>query len=141
MKPRIRRADESEEVLTEERCHILEISGRSDDPDLSIARARVEPGVTTQLHALEIAERYIIVSGQGEMELGGGQGPGGGPMAEGEHAEVSRPQAERSVVRPGDVVLIPPGVPQRITNTGAEDLVFYCICTPAWEEEVYKSLE
>lgn len=122
------RPDEAAEFFTEERCHILEISGRLDDPALSIARARVEPGVTTQLHALDIAERYVIVSGEGRMELGA---EGGGPDG----------TLEPTPVGPGDAVLIPPHVPQRITNTGTEDLVFYCFCTPAWREGVYRALE
>lgn len=124
MKTGVRRPDPESESLTEERCHIVEVSGRPEDPELSIARARVEAGVTTQLHALDgIAERYLIVEGEGRMETG--------------HAMERRTAA----VGPGDVVLIPPGVPQRITNTGTADLVFYCLCTPAWKEEAYRSLE
>lgn len=124
MKSGVRRPDPSSESFTEERCHIVEVSGRPEDPELSIARARVEPGVTTQLHALDdIAERYLIVEGEGRMETG--------------HAMARR----TADVRPGDVVLIPPGVPQRITNTGDADLVFYCLCTPAWRDAAYRSLE
>lgn len=124
MKSGVRRPDPASESLTQERCHIVEVSGRPEDPELSIARARVEPGVTTQLHALDgIAERYLIVEGEGRMETG--------------HAMERRTAA----VGPGDVVLIPPGVPQRITNTGTDDLVFYCLCTPAWKDEAYRSLE
>lgn len=124
MKSGVRRPDPESESLTEERCYIVEVSGRPEDPELSIARARVEPGVTTQLHALDgIAERYLIVEGEGRMETG--------------HAMERRTAA----VEPGDVVLVPPGVPQRITNTGTGDLVFYCLCTPAWKDEAYGSLE
>ncbi|MFW6085130.1 MAG: cupin domain-containing protein [Gemmatimonadota bacterium] len=130
MKKGIRRLNEHAEFQTEERCHIVEISGKKDDPDLSIARARVEPGVTTQLHTLDIAERYLVVSGEGEMEYGT-------DVVAGE----SDPDLERRSVGPGDVVLVPPGVAQRITNKGDEDLVFFCVCTPAWEEGVYNSLE
>ena len=64
MKPQILRADDSAEFPTEERCHILEISNSSSDAELSIARARVEPGVTTALHRVtDTIERYIILSG------------------------------------------------------------------------------
>lgn len=118
----VHRPDESREYLSGEGCHILELSGAGHDPALSIARARVEPGVTTELHALDgIYERYLVVSGRGDVEL-----------------ETVR---DRHAVHPGDVVLIPPGVPQRITNTGQEDLVFYCLCTPPWREEAYLTLE
>lgn len=130
MKKGIRRLNEHAETYTDERAHIVEISGKKDDPDLSIARARVEPGVTTELHILDIAERYLIMQGEGEMEYGM-------DIVAGEND----PDLERRSVNPGDVVLIPPGVAQRITNTGDEDLVFFCVCTPAWEEGVYKALE
>lgn len=130
MKQGIRRLNEHAEFHTEERCHIVEISGKKDDPDMSIARARVEPGVTTQLHELDIAERYLVMQGEGEMEYGR-------DIVAGEND----PDLERRSVGPGDVVLIPPGVAQRITNTGDDDLVFFCVCTPAWEEGVYHSLE
>ena len=48
MQPPILRAHPAAEVLTDERCHILELSNSPDDPEMSIARARVEPGVTTR---------------------------------------------------------------------------------------------
>lgn len=112
---------ESDEFFTDERCHILETWNDARDPGVSVARARVEPGVTTELHVLDgVAERYLVTQGTGEMELDG---------------QVT------GVVGPGDFVYIPAGVPQRVRNTGSEDLVFYCICTPAWREEVYRSLE
>ena len=41
-------------------------------------------------------------------------------------------------VGPGDVVLIPPSVRQRIANTGREDLVFLAICTPRFRNEAYE---
>jgi mannose-6-phosphate isomerase-like protein (cupin superfamily) len=39
------------------------------------------------------------------------------------------------------VVLIPAACPQRITNTGAGDLVFLAICTPRFTYEAYEELE
>jgi mannose-6-phosphate isomerase-like protein (cupin superfamily) len=84
---------------------------------MSIAIARVEPGVTTAFHYLDgIDERYLMISGKGRMEVGD-----------------LRPQDIRS----GDVVYIPAGTKQRITNTGSEDLLFYCICTPPFDEKRY----
>jgi len=112
--------DPAREWETPERCHILELIGAGDDAQLSIARARVEPGVETQLHALvDVDERYLIVAGQGTMTVGG----------------ASRP------VGPGDVVVIPRGAPQKIANTGTLDLVFYCLCTPAFTPDCYRDLE
>ena len=78
------------------------------------------PGTTTRLHVLTgIAERYVILAGEGLVEVGG----------------------ETAPVRPGDRVLIPPGVPQRIANTGAGDLEFHCLCTPRFVAEAYVDLE
>jgi mannose-6-phosphate isomerase-like protein (cupin superfamily) len=45
-----------------------------------------------------------------------------------------------AAVRPGDVVVIPAGESQSIANTGAVDLVFYCICTPRFTPECYEAL-
>lgn len=109
------------EFLTAERCFILETYNTSNDETASIARARVRPGVTTALHALEgTTERYIIAEGRGRVEVG--------EMASAE-------------VEPGDVVVIPPGVKQRIGNLGTTDLIFYCVCTPRFRRENYRSLE
>ena len=40
------------EFYTDERCCIVELHNRAEDESCSIVRARVAPGVTTQLHAL-----------------------------------------------------------------------------------------
>mgnify|MGYP001812460097 FL=1 len=112
--------DRGSEFETPERCFIIEVSNSIADPALSIARARVAPGVTTRGHRLrDTAERYVILSGRGRMEIG------------------DRPP---EAVGPGDVVLIPPLCRQRITNTGGDDLVFLAICTPRFTEEVYEEL-
>lgn len=119
--PTIMRLRPDDEFLTQERCHIVEVANDDGDDALSIARARVEPGVTTAWHWLDgIAERYLIVSGAGRVEVG---------------------DAKPEAVGPGDVVRIPPGVRQRITNTSATDLVFYALCTPRYRDEAYHSGE
>ena len=42
----------------------------SDDPLLSIARVRVEPGKTTQWHCLRgVTERYVILESIGSVEV------------------------------------------------------------------------
>ena len=117
MKAGVRKADPSAEFGTAERCWILDTSNDDGDPALSISRARVEPGVTTEWHSLrDVDERYVIVRGRGRMDLEG----------------------ERSVdVGPDDVVRIPAGTGQRITNTGSDDLVFHCVCTPRFTPECY----
>ncbi len=121
MKAFIARQDLGREFSTPERCYITELSNSPADPDVSIARARVEPGSTTRWHRLAgTAERYVVVSGWGLMEAG------------------SLPPQE---VRPGDVVFIPPLCRQRITNIGAEDLVFLAICTPRFSPDAYEDAE
>ena len=40
-----------------------------------------------------------------------------------------------------DVVTIPAGQAQKITNTGTKSLVFLCICTPRFKQENYINLE
>jgi mannose-6-phosphate isomerase-like protein (cupin superfamily) len=117
MKAEIRHADPSKEFPTEENCFILEVANDAGDLDVSIARARVRPGVTTEWHRLErIAERYIIVRGKGRVEVG---------------------DLPPTIVTEGDVVRIPADVAQRITNIGDEDLVFFCVCSPRFVQSAY----
>jgi mannose-6-phosphate isomerase-like protein (cupin superfamily) len=121
MKETVRKQGKGEEFYTPEGCYIIELSNTPDDPDASIARARVEPGKTTRWHRLRgTAERYVILSGEGRVEMG-------------DHP----PQG----VATGDVVLIPPLCRQRVTNTGREDLIFLAVCTPRFLNEVYEDLE
>jgi len=119
--PQVRRPDEAEEYLTAERCHILETWNRPEDPSLSVARARVAPGVTTRWHRLTgICERYLILSGKGSVEVG---------------------DRLPETVGPGDLVYIPAECPQRITNLGEHDLVFVALCTPRFVPEAYADTE
>jgi mannose-6-phosphate isomerase-like protein (cupin superfamily) len=113
--------DSSAEFNTPERCLITEVLNDDSSPELSIARARVEPGITTAWHKLTgTDERYLIISGTGRMEMEG---------------------IEPANVFAGDIVCIPPETPQRITNTGSDDLLFFCACTPRFRPENYISLE
>jgi mannose-6-phosphate isomerase-like protein (cupin superfamily) len=108
------------EFWTPERCYISELLNNDRTPEVSIARTRVEPGVTTQLHSLSVAEWYVIESGSGLMTVG------------------DRTAARVTV---GDVVNIPKHRPQKIHNDGAEDLLFLCVCAPRFSQECYTSLE
>lgn len=109
------------EYFFQENCYITKMLNTEFDPEVSVVRARVLPGVTTQWHSLDgITERYLILEGTGRAEIG---------------------QDHQRDVKSGDVVTIPPGVRQRITNTGMHDLVFLAVCTPRFEEERYQSLE
>ncbi len=113
-------APDSAEVLTRERCYISELLNDERVPGVSLARCRVAPGVTTEWHRLAVAEHYVIATGHGRMELG-------------EQAPFT--------VGPGDTVVIPAGVAQRIANAGDVDLVFQCICMPRFTPDCYEPLE
>ncbi|MEM7099703.1 MAG: cupin domain-containing protein [Pseudomonadota bacterium] len=105
---------------TEERCYISEWLNDPLVTDVSLAQCRVEPGVTTQLHSLGVTERYVIDQGEGFMELDGNT-----PFK----------------VAVGDSIIIQPDQSQRIRNTGREDLIFLCICTPRFQPDHYRNLE
>ena len=112
------RADE--ELWTSERCFIREQLNDPAVAEVSLARTRVEPGMTTELHRLAVKEWYVISHGVGLMEVGD-QSP--------------------FEIGPGDVVVIPENTSQRVSNAGNEDLVFQCICIPRFTPECYESLE
>ena len=109
------------EYFTDERCHILELHNTATDPEVSLARARVEPGITTAWHAVVATiERYIVISGTGIAEVG---------------------DEPAITLNAGDHLLIPAEKKQRIHNPGSVDLIFHCICTPRFERRNYRSLE
>jgi hypothetical protein len=47
MKEKIKKQNLNNEFYTSEKCFIIELSNSPDDPEVSIARARVEPGYFT----------------------------------------------------------------------------------------------
>ena len=108
------------EFFTSEGCFITELHNTESDPAVSIARARVEPGVATALHVVAVEERYLIEQGQGLVTVG---------------------DRAPFPVAPGDVIRIPAGVPQRIQNLSPRDLIFLCVCTPRFDPILYKQLE
>ena len=96
-------------------------SGRSTFGEETRISRPISPGVTTAWHALEgVDERYIMVEGIGQMEVG---------------------ELPPTAVGPGDTVFIPAGTPQRITNLGDTDLVFYCVCSPRFTPDCYRDLD
>ena len=119
MRAEVKKHSETTEFPTKERCHITEIANDSGDEYVSIARAKVEPGITTAWHKLKgVTECYIIISGHGRVEIN-----------------------DPIDVCEGDVVRIPAGTAQRISNTGRTDLIFYAVCSPPFRNECYVSLE
>lgn len=111
--------DISKEFDTDERCSIIEILNNSDLAHISIAQARLKPGITTELHSLDGDEFYYILQGKGTAELD---------------------REQKFDLSKGDVLHIKKDQPQRIKNTGTEELVFLCICTPRFEVNNYTSL-
>lgn len=80
----------------------------------SLAEATVPPGFLTERHRHASTEEiYHIISGTGRMVLGG----------------------EAFAVHPGDSILIPPGIPHQIQNTGSTPLRLFCCCAPAYSHE------
>ncbi|MAM69661.1 MAG: cupin [Gammaproteobacteria bacterium] len=113
--------DQKSEYYFREGCFVTELSNTADDPELSIAHIRVEPGETTRWHKLlGITERYLILAGHGRVEIGD--------------------QPSRAV-HEGDVVHIQAELRQRISNTGESDLIFLALCTPRFQESAYVDLE
>jgi len=107
------------EFPTEERCTITELLNEPACPEVSLALARVAPGVTTRLHAVAgTVERYVVLAGEGIVEVDG----------------------ETARITPGDRVLVPAGVAQRVAATGPAPLEFHCVCTPRFRQEDYVDL-
>jgi len=119
-KPYFAETDLHKEFHTEERCHIIELMNLPADRSQSVARARVEPGVTTAWHRLkDTSESYYILSGKGLAEIG---------------------DDTQQEMHPHSIIKIPANMPQRITNNGEVDLVFLCFCVPAFSAENYEGL-
>ena len=114
MEPKIVKAISLTEFFTPERCFIAE---NYSSNGISIARARVKPGVTTVAHHLKgVDEIYLVTNGKGKVTVG---------------------DLEPTKVDVGDLIVIPAGTSQKITNIGKTDLVFYCICTPKFTANCY----
>lgn len=97
------------EFYTAEHYHVTEWWNTPEDPALSVARIRVEPGVRTRSYRLRgITERYLFLSGHGLVEIDG----------------------KSREVGPGDGLLIKGGSWRSITNTGDRDLGLLAICRP-----------
>ena len=90
--------------------HYRELGSQSQ----SLAEARIAAGVKTLLHCHHVSEElYHVTAGCGEMTLGD----------------------EQFAVSVGDTVCIPPTTPHCIENTGAEELVILCCCSPAYQHD------
>ncbi len=81
---------------------------------MSLAEATLYPGRRTERHTHPKSEEiYYVLEGEGAMLIAG----------------------ETRPITRGDAILIPPGSEHQTWNTGAEKLVFLCLCSPAYEHE------
>ncbi|MDH3376067.1 MAG: cupin domain-containing protein [Gammaproteobacteria bacterium] len=120
IKESIKRYNPGKESYISEGCYITELLNAPDDHTISIARARVGPGVTTKWHRLRgISERYVILEGTAKAEVG---------------------ELPPSEVNAGDIITIPSMCRQRVTNIGSGDLVFLAICTPRFIDSAYEDI-
>jgi mannose-6-phosphate isomerase-like protein (cupin superfamily) len=117
----VKKYQAEKQFTTPERCTINELLNQASDTDCSIAKASVAPGVTTQLHAVKnTIERYIILEGEAKVVIN---------HSPAEHVGYL------------DIVTIPAGQSQKITNCGQSELIFLCVCSPRFEQKNYQNLE
>jgi mannose-6-phosphate isomerase-like protein (cupin superfamily) len=112
----ISRLGELRSFITADGAQIRELVGPNwtAAQNQSLAEATVNPGEETLEHYHPKAEElYYFVSGAGRMRLG----------------------ADESGVAAGDCIVIPPGTPHKLWNTGTEPLVLLCCCAPAYSDD------
>jgi mannose-6-phosphate isomerase-like protein (cupin superfamily) len=80
----------------------------------SLAEARIAAGCATALHRHHRSEEiYHVTAGEGLMTL----------------------DDEQFAIQPGDSILIAPGTAHCVRNTGKDDLVILCCCSPAYSHD------
>lgn len=112
----VRNLEAAEPFVTADGSTIRELAGQVALPSVnqSLAEATVPVGGATTAHYHPVAEElYFITAGEGSLRL----------------ADETRD------VRPGDCIVIPPGVEHKLTNTGAGELKLLCCCAPAYRHE------
>ncbi len=110
----------SDEYYFKEGCFITELHNTPEDPEASVARARVEPGRVTRWHSLAaIRERYLILQGSGLAEI---------------DDEPPRPVAPATSCR---FRRLPPARRQH-RRDGSR---LPCVCTPRFVAAAYQDLE
>jgi mannose-6-phosphate isomerase-like protein (cupin superfamily) len=113
---RIENLERAEPFITKDGSEIRELAGTptGNSVNQSLAEAMVPPGAETEEHYHRASEEiYFFTRGAGVMKLGD----------------------EESEVSAGDTVVIPPGTPHKLRNTGAEPLKLLCCCAPPYSHE------
>ena len=110
------RLEDREPFVTADGSSIREIAGipSGNAVNQSLAEATVPVGGETIEHYHRAAEEiYHFTAGSGRMRLA----------------------SQEADVRAGDTVVIAPGVPHKLWNTGDEPLVLLCCCSPPYSHE------
>jgi mannose-6-phosphate isomerase-like protein (cupin superfamily) len=105
--------DRSAPFITKDGSQIRSILDRTNSTarQQSLAEATLPPGGCTERHRHRATEElYYVLRGRGVMTVG----------------------TETRAVGRGDGILIPPGAPHTIRNTGRAPLVFLCCCAPPY---------
>jgi mannose-6-phosphate isomerase-like protein (cupin superfamily) len=113
---RVERLDQVEAFITKDGSEIRELAGipTGNSRNQSLAEATVPPGAETEEHHHAVTEEiYLFTSGAGRMKLGD----------------------EERDISAGDTVVIPPGTPHKLWNTGTEPLKLLCCCAPPYSHE------
>ena len=113
---RIERLERVEPFITKDGSEIRELAGTptGNSANQSLAEATVAPGADTVEHYHRASEEiYVFTAGSGRMKLGD----------------------EETEVTAGDTVVIPPGTPHKLWNTGAEPLTLLCCCAPPYSDD------
>ncbi|HWI09554.1 MAG TPA: cupin domain-containing protein [Solirubrobacteraceae bacterium] len=106
----------AEAFVTLDGSTIRELAGRVSSPTekQSLAEAIVPVGGATAEHYHVVSEElYFFTAGTGRLRVAG----------------------EQRDVQAGDCVVIPPGSPHKLTNTGDEPLTLLCCCAPAYSND------
>ena len=110
------RLDEASPFTTLDGSTIREVAGPVSLPTSrqSLAEATVPAGGETVEHLHRTSEEiYTFLSGMGRVKVGD----------------------EEREVREGDSVVLPPGTPHKIWNTGAAPLRLLCCCAPPYSDD------
>jgi mannose-6-phosphate isomerase-like protein (cupin superfamily) len=113
---RIENIDRVDAFITKDGSEIRELAGTptGNSVNQSLAEATVPPGAETEEHYHGVSEEiYFFTAGSGVMKL----------------------SDEETTVAAGDTVVIPPGTPHKLRNTGGEPLKLLCCCAPPYSHE------
>ena len=111
-----KKADHLATFTASDGCQLAEVIHPANDPTspgVSLSRASLGPGKATSPHRLDFLEIYYVLQGRGVMHL----------------------DDQAQEIGPESCVYLPPGVVQWVENPGPGELVFLCVCHPAWRAE------